>query len=51
MELILILIVGAFVFGGGGYVFNGGQYRTGGISLGGLLLIVALYLLVTHSGV
>lgn len=44
--MLLILIILILVFGGGGLAFDG-PYRTGGISLGGILLVVLIIMLLT----
>lgn len=51
--LLIILIVLAILFLGGGYGFRGhstyGSYSTPGIGLGGILLIIVIILLLTGS--
>lgn len=47
VEIILIVLIVAVLLGGFG--FRGGMYRTPGIGLGGLLLIVLIILLVTGA--
>ncbi|MFP5320206.1 MAG: DUF3309 domain-containing protein [Acidimicrobiia bacterium] len=45
LEIILIVLLIAVLLGGFGY--GGGAYRTPGIGLGGILLIILLILLLT----
>ena len=44
--LLIVLIVLAV---GGGVGYNGGAYRSGGLGLGGLLLIILLILFLTGA--
>ncbi len=47
--MLLLLIVLIFLFGFGGSYYNGGSYRNQGFGLGGVVLVILLFLLLTHS--
>jgi hypothetical protein len=47
--LLILLIVLIVLVLAGGFGYNGGAYRNGGIGLGGVLLIILVILLLTGA--
>jgi hypothetical protein len=50
VTLLIILLILILLFGGGGYYYGGPDYpyRRGGLSIGGILLVVLIVLFITH---
>lgn len=46
---ILVILAFAIFFGGFGHYYDSGRYRSGGLTLGGALVILLLALLVTGN--